>query len=231
MWQKISIIVPVLNEAKTIEAFLQTLQLLRAQGHEVIVVDGRSEDNTYLLASSYVDHILCVDKGRAQQQIAGITQATGNIFLFLHADTLLPIDAALIILKALSDKKLNNALWGRFNVRLSGHFWFFRIIEQLMNWRSCLTGIATGDQAIFVTRSLYYKTGGMPAIELMEDIELSKRLSQFSQPLCLKSTVITSSRRWEQNGIAKTIFIMWMMRLQYFFGVSPKRLLKKYYPQ
>ncbi len=226
MWQKISIIIPVLNEADTIQIFLQKLQPLREQGHEVVLVDGKSQDATAALARPYVDRMMSSDRGRARQQALGAKMATGQVFLFLHADTQLPEQADQIILNAL----FNHYFWGRFNVHLSGSHWLFRIIEQMMNWRSCLTGIATGDQAIFVSRTLYNDIGGMPQMELMEDIELSKRLGKISRPICLKSTVITSSRRWENKGILRTVFFMWNMRLQYFFGVKSEQLLKKYYP-
>lgn len=230
MWQKISIIIPVLNEAQTIQTFLKKLQPLREQGHEIVLVDGKSQDNTCIQARPYVDRMISSGKGRARQQIIGAKMATGQVFLFLHADTSLPCDADQLILSALSSGQSGCALWGRFNVRLSGQHWMFRIIEKMMNWRSCLTGIATGDQAIFVSRLLYNDVGGMPEIDLMEDIEFSKRLKTLSQPICLRSTVITSSRRWEKNGITKTILFMWGMRLQYFFGVKPELLVKKYYP-
>ncbi len=225
MWQKISIIIPVLNEAETIEIFLQKLQALRIQGHELVLVDGRSQDDTCTLARPYVDRMMSSEPGRAKQQELGAKLATGQVFLFLHADTRLPEQADQYILLALAQ----GFFWGRFNVRLSGSHWFFRIIERMMNWRSCLTGIATGDQAIFVSRMLYKDAGGMPQIDLMEDIELSKRLGKWTRPACLKSAVITSSRRWEENGILSTIFLMWKLRLQYYFGVKPEILLKKYY--
>lgn len=230
MWQKISIIIPVLNEAQNIQAFLLALQPLREQGHEIVLVDGRSEDDTCALARPYVDRMMSSNRGRAKQQILGAKMATGQVFLFLHADTLLPFNSDQIILTALAANQSQGLLWGRFNVRLSGQHWFFRIIEQMMNWRSCLTKIATGDQAIFVSKLLYHDVGGIPDIELMEDIEFSKRLKQISQPICLTSTVVTSARRWEKNGILKTIFFMWSIRLQYFFGVKPEVLFKKYYP-
>ncbi len=235
MWQKISIIIPVLNEAQNIQTFLQKLQPLREQGHEIVLVDGRSQDNTCVLARPYVDRMMSSDKGRAKQQRLGAKMATGQVFLFLHADTVLPQRADQIILTALYSAPFStssrDSLWGRFNVRLSGGHWFFRIIEQMMNWRSCLTGIATGDQAIFVTKKLYNDVGGIPAIDLMEDIAFSKRLRKLSKPVCLKSSVITSSRRWEKNGILKTVLFMWSLRLQYFFGVKPELLVKKYYSE
>jgi len=227
MWQKISIIIPVLNEADGIEAFLKKLQVFRQSGHEVVLVDGKSNDNTCTLARPFVDRMMCCEKGRAKQLELGAKMATGQVFLFLHADTLLPENADLAILEAL----FKGSYWGRFNVRLSGSQFLFRIIERMMNWRSCVTGIATGDQAIFLSKMLYHDIGGMPQIQLMEDIELSKRLIKWTKPACLNSFVITSSRRWEKNGILSTILFMWSMRLQYFFGVSPKDLYNKYYPQ
>ncbi len=226
MWQKISIIIPVLNEADNIQSFLQALQPLREQGHEVLLVDGHSEDETCTLARPLVDRMFSSQPGRARQQILGAKMATGQVFLFLHADTKLPGQAEQIILSALAE----GYYWGRFTVRLSGSHWLFRIIETMMNWRSCLTGICTGDQSIFVSKMLYNDAGGMPPIELMEDIEFSKRLLKFCKPVCLKSTVITSSKRWEKNGILKTIFFMWSLRLQYFLGIKPEVLVKKYYP-
>lgn len=235
MWQKISIIIPVLNEARNIQAFLQNLQPLREQGHEIVLVDGRSQDDTCTLARPYIDRMMTCDKGRAKQMRLGAKMATGQVFLFLHADTILPQQAEQTILMALHAAQTLNqttgSLWGRFNVRLSGKHWLLRIIEQMMNWRSCLTGIATGDQAIFVSKVLYNDVGGIPEIDLMEDIEFSKHLKKLSQPICLKCPVITSSKRWEQNGILKTVLFMWSMRLQYFFGVKPELLVKKYYPQ
>lgn len=225
MWQKISIIIPVFNEAPTIEAFLKKLQPLRQQGHELVLVDGKSQDGSAALARPLVDRMMSSARGRARQQQLGAKMATGQVFLFLHADTELPEQADQIILASL-DK---GYYWGRFNVRLSGSQWWFRVIETMMNWRSLITGIATGDQAIFISKILYNDIGGIPQIELMEDIELSKRLLKFARPACLKFRVVTSSRRWEQNGVLRTIFLMWNMRLQYFFGVKPEQLVKKYY--
>jgi rSAM/selenodomain-associated transferase 2 len=226
MWQKISIIIPVLNEAETIQSFLQALQPLRKQGHEVVLVDGHSDDDTCALAHPLVDRMFSSQPGRARQQILGAKMSTGQVLLFLHADTKLPEKAEQVILSALAQ----GFFWGRFDVQLSGSHWLFRVIEKMMNWRSCLTGIATGDQSLFVSKMLYNDVGGMPAIELMEDIEFSKRLLKFCKPACLKSIVITSSKRWEKNGILRTILFMWSLRLQYFFGIKPEVLVKKYYP-
>ncbi|MCU7940227.1 MAG: TIGR04283 family arsenosugar biosynthesis glycosyltransferase [gamma proteobacterium symbiont of Bathyaustriella thionipta] len=226
MWQKISIIIPTLNEAESIQVFLEKLQPLREHGHEVVLVDGQSKDATCALARPLVDRMLSSPCGRARQQLLGTKMATGEVFLFLHADTELPEQADQIILLALA----RGFFWGRFNVRLSGSHWLFRLIEKMMNWRSCITGIATGDQSIFVSKILYNDVGGIPSIELMEDIEFSKRLRKQCKPACLKSTVVTSSKRWKKNGILRTVFFMWSMRLQYFFGVKTAHLVKKYYP-
>ena len=223
---KISIIIPVLNEAAGIQNFLQSLQALRKLGHEVILVDGGSNDNTCELARPLVDKLLHSERGRAKQQILGAKNASGYIFLFLHADTRLPDLAEYRILKKLA----NGRYWGFFNVKLSGSHWLLRIIGKMMSWRSCLTGICTGDQALFVKRSVYNKVNGIPDIALMEDIAFSKRLLKAHKPVCLEEKVITSSRRWEQKGIIKTIIFMWGLRLSYFFRVKPEILHKIYYP-
>ena len=223
---KISIIIPVLNEAAGIQTFLQTLQPLRKLGHELILVDGGSTDNTCQLAHSLVDKLLHSEHGRAKQQIVGAENASGYIFLFLHADTQLPELAEYRILKALA----NGRYWGFFNIKLSGSNWLLRIIGKMMSWRSRLTGISTGDQGIFVKKSIYNKVEGIPDIPLMEDIAFSKRLLKVHKPVCLKERVITSSRRWEKNGIIKTVVFMWILRLSYFFRVKPEILHKIYYP-
>jgi len=219
---KISIIVPTLNEQ--IVKNLSALQTLRKAGHEVIVVDGGSDDAPGQIINSLADKVLQTERGRAKQMNFGAKFAQHDILLFLHADTYLPINADSLIIQGLTE----NYKWGRFNVRLSGTAKLLRVVEIMMNWRSCLTGIATGDQAIFIQRDLYEQVQGFPDIPLMEDIALSKQLKQFSSPLCIKKPVITSSRRWEQNGIIKTIFLMWKLRLAYALGVSPDKL-KDYY--
>ncbi|MEN8221351.1 MAG: TIGR04283 family arsenosugar biosynthesis glycosyltransferase [Pseudomonadota bacterium] len=216
----LSIVMPVLNEQAVI---VETLQALR--GHELIVVDGGSSDNTCSLAAPLVERVLRAEGGRARQMNVGAEFAHQDILLFLHADTRLPAEAEILIINGLAK---SGRQWGRFNVRLSGRAWLLRVVERLMNWRSCLTGIATGDQAIFMRRSLYKQVGGFPDIPLMEDIALSRRLKRFSRPLCIRTPVITSSRRWEQFGIVRTILLMWGLRLAYALGVSP-RILKKFY--
>lgn len=222
---KLSIIIPVYNEAENIVALLRRLQNYRFQGHEVIVVDGGSRDNSFDCAVGMVDKLLMSKPGRAMQMNIGAEQANGEVLVFLHADTELPPQANTLITETMNKKYQ----WGRFNVRLSGRHQFFRIIETMMNWRSCLTGIATGDQVIFVRRNVFMQTGGYPEIKLMEDIELSKKLKAFSKPACIKNPVTTSSRRWEQNGIVKTTLLMWQLRLLYFLGVSPDKLFTRYY--
>lgn len=222
---KLSIIIPVYNEAANIIATLRRLQNYRFQGHEVIVVDGGSRDNSFDCAVGLVDKLLMSRPGRATQMNIGAEQASGEVLVFLHADTELPPLANTLIAEAINKKQQ----WGRFNVRLSGQHRFFRIIETMMNWRSCLTGIATGDQVIFVRRNVFQQAGGYPEIKLMEDIELSKKLKAFSKPACIKQRVTTSSRRWEQNGMMKTVLLMWQLRLLHFFGVAPDKLYSRYY--
>lgn len=225
---RISIVIPVLNEAPAIVQALTALQPLRQAGHEVIVIDGGSCDDTTILSKPYADKIIQGQRGRGIQMNAGAKLARGEILLFLHGDTFLPKGADRLIIEGLSRKGRN---WGRFDVKLSGVHSLLRIIESLINWRSRLFQIATGDQAIFVKRELFETIGGFPEIELMEDIALSKILKKFGRPLCLRQRVNTSSRRWEEKGLFRTIFLMWFLRLAYFFKVNPKRLAKLYYPK
>lgn len=222
---KISIIIPVLNEALCIGKTLEALQPLRARGHEVIVVDGGSSDGSPDRAIPYADKILRAPRGRGRQMNAGASVATGDVLLFLHGDTLLPDHGDRLILEGLGRHQRS---WGRFDVRLSGDHFLLRAVAFLMNWRSRVSGIATGDQALFLTRELFEKVGGFKAIELMEDIELSKRLKRYGRPLCLWQRVTTSSRRWEKKGILRTIGLMWFLRLAYFFEASPRWLAKLY---
>ncbi|MDH5612324.1 MAG: TIGR04283 family arsenosugar biosynthesis glycosyltransferase [Gammaproteobacteria bacterium] len=222
---RLSIIIPVLNESETLVVSLTRLQQYRQQGHEVIVVDGGSCDNSFDCALGLVDKLLMSKPGRATQMNIGAEQAAGEVLVFLHADTELPVLFNNLITDALN----KNHQWGRFNVSLSGRHILFRIIETMMNWRSCLTGVATGDQAIFVRRSVFQQVAGYPEIKLMEDIELCRKLKFFGKPACIKSRVITSSRKWEKNGILKTLWLMWQLRLLHFFGVSSEKLFSRYY--
>ena len=221
---KISIIIPVLDEERNLSCLSEQLHTIRQQGHEIIIVDGGSRDNTLSVAYQITDTVIVSRAGRALQMNNGAAIACGDVLLFLHADTFLP-DDAMNVLSALSQKK---DVWGRFDVRLSGQRFVFRLIESLMNLRSCLTSIATGDQAMFIEKSLFQRIGGFPEIALMEDIEISWRLKKIVKPLCLKQKVTTSSRRWENNGVLATVLLMWKLRLYYFFGVSPEKLKQLY---
>jgi rSAM/selenodomain-associated transferase 2 len=224
----ISIIIPTLNEAEEIAACLTHLQPLRAAGHEVIVADGESSDATVALAIPLADQVINASPGRASQMNAGARIARGNILLFLHADTRLPPEADRLIVAGM---ERSGKGWGRFEARLSGRHPLLRVVERMMNWRSRLTGIATGDQGIFARREWFETSGGFPEIPLMEDIELSRRLKRLGAPLCLETPVITSSRRWEKHGILPTIFLMWRLRLAFYLGVSPANLVRRYYQE
>lgn len=222
---RLSIIIPVLNEAPLITGTLAGLQTLRNRGHEIICVDGGSEDDTGELARPYVDRLLVTAPGRARQMNAGAAACGGDVLLFLHADTLLPANADRELLAGLRDSGRH---WGRFDVRLSGGQAAFRIIERAMNLRSRWTGIATGDQAIFIERSLWERIGGYPDIPLMEDVALSKALKAHGPPLCLRRRVVAASRRWERHGVVRTVLTMWCLRAAFALGVDPDRLRRAY---
>ncbi|MCP5357550.1 MAG: TIGR04283 family arsenosugar biosynthesis glycosyltransferase [Pseudomonadales bacterium] len=223
--KKISIIIPVLSEPEALRQHLPALQALRHDGHELIVVDGGSDEDSRQVCASLVDVWQPSAAGRAVQMNAGAALATGDILLFLHIDTLLPEDAMTLLQARFAEQSV---LWGRFDVRLSGRRVMFRVIESAMNLRSRLTGVATGDQAIFVRRETFARVGGFPAIPLMEDIALSKLLRKRAWPLCLKARVMTSSRRWERHGVWRTMALMWRLRLLYVLGVSPSTLHAMY---
>lgn len=230
----ISIIIPVLNEAPILTATLSALQSLRAAGHEIIVVDGGSADPTVALAKTWADQVIISKCGRARQMNAGAAIARHTLLLFLHADTQLPPHADQLIISALQKNgrhphhPYHLGQWGRFDVQLSGKHFLLRIIEWSMNWRSRITGIATGDQAMFICRNLFQRVGGFPDIPLMEDITLSRTLKRHARPVCLPHAVITSSRRWEQRGILRTLLLMWGLRLAYALGTDPHRLSRLY---
>ncbi len=222
--QKYSVIIPALNEANYIGKTLDRLQAARGRGHEIIVVDGGSLDQTCALVQNRVDNMLRSTPGRARQMNIGAQAATGAVLIFLHADTLVDddFDGALDAI----DVEANG--WGRFKVRLSGGRFIYRCIETLMNMRSQLTAIATGDQAIFVNRTLFFQVGGFADMPLMEDIDLSRKLRKIAPPRCMDETVVTSSRRWEENGVARTIFTMWKLRCLYALGYEAKKLARQY---
>jgi rSAM/selenodomain-associated transferase 2 len=220
----LSIIMPAFNEAGTIGPALRALRDMRAHGIEVIVVDGTSTDDTIARAEPLADRVLVSSQGRGRQLQAGALAAQGSVFLFLHVDTALPRDADQLILDALK----HTAGWGRFDVRIKGQHWMLLVISRMMNLRSRLTGIATGDQAMFVTRALYEEVGGFTDQPLMEDIELSRRLRAQQMPVCLRQQVSTSGRRWERNGVWQTIALMWRLRWRYWRGESAVSLAKDY---
>ena len=220
---QISIIIPTFNEASGIQKHLSALQPLRKEC-EIIIADGGSHDGTETLAKSSVDQLIESPKGRARQMNAGAIHARGDILLFLHADTFLPDNALPLIGKGIG----NGACWGRFDIKLTGSKPMLKVIAQMMNWRSRLSGIATGDQALFVTRQAFDKVGSFPDIALMEDIAISKKLKKIGRPACLKEKVISSGRRWEKYGLFRTILIMWWLRLLYFLGTKPEYLSQLY---
>ena len=221
----LSIIVPCLNEAEGIAGTLSALAPLRSRGAEVIVVDGGSSDGTVERAAPHADSVFSARRGRASQMNAGAARARGEILLFLHADTHLPESADALIVEGL--QRLRRG-WGRFDVAISGSHPLLRVVAWLMNARSRLTGIATGDQAIFVTRSLFTAAGGYPDIALMEDIALCKRLKRFGPPLCVRHRLTASGRRWEKHGVVRTILLMWRLRLAYWLGADPRKLAVRY---
>lgn len=222
---RLSIVVPVLDEGALISGALTRLQPLRARGAELVVADGGSLDSTLATARPLADAVIRAPAGRASQMNAGAAVAKGDALLFLHADTELPEAADTLILQGLQRP---GALWGRFDVRLSGAHPMLRMVERMMNWRSRVTGICTGDQAIFVTRQAFARAGGFPRQQLMEDIAFSRSMKRLGPPLCLRERVVTSSRRWEENGVLGTILLMWRLRLMYFLGTDPGKLARIY---
>jgi len=216
-------ILPVFNEAMEIEAALRTLAPSRRRGTEVIVVDGGSSDGTVELARPFADRVIAASRGRSLQMNLGAAIAGGNMLLFLHADTRLPEDADRLVLDGLA--KLRR-VWGRFDMRFDDGR--LALIAFMMNLRSRLTGIATGDQAMFVTRAAFDAAGGFPPIALMEDVALSGRLKRLGRPLCLAARVTTSARRWRTRGTLRTVLLMWRLRLRFFLGADPAKLARAY---
>lgn len=221
----LSIIVPTLNEANCIAATLYALQPLRTRGAEVILVDGGSEDDTLIQARGHCDRALVAPRGRARQQNVGAGFARGDTLLFLHADTLLPPDVDTLISEALRDKTI---AWGRFDVRFFPTTRPLAIVAWAMNLRSRHTGIATGDQALFVRRGAFSQVGKFPDQPLMEDIALSKKLRALSPPAALRARVTTAARRWQRYGVWRTIVRMWLLRCAYFLGVPAAQLSRHY---
>ncbi|SDN64708.1 transferase 2, rSAM/selenodomain-associated [Halomonas shengliensis] len=220
----LSLILPVLDEAATLEATLTALAPLRRRGVEVIVVDGGSRDDSAALAAPLCSRVLHSPAGRARQMNFGAAAARGDTLLFLHADTRLPEGAEAHVARALASGRC----WGRFDIRLAGHSRLLPVISRAMNLRSRLTGIATGDQALFMTREAFAAVGGFPDQPLMEDIEVSRRLKRRSPPACLRQRVTSSGRRWDSEGPWRTVWRMWRLRLRYWRGVAPEALAREY---
>ncbi|MFL4977419.1 MAG: TIGR04283 family arsenosugar biosynthesis glycosyltransferase [Xanthobacteraceae bacterium] len=221
----LSIILPVLDEADIIADALAALAPLRRRGAEVIVVDGGSRDGTVDLARPAADRVIASPRGRAAQMNAGAALARGAVLLFLHADTRLPGNADALVLAGL---ERSGRAWGRFDIAIAGRSPLLAIVAAAINFRSRLTRIATGDQAIFVSRDVFAAVGGFPDIALMEDVALSRALKRISRPVCVAAKVTTSGRRWEQHGVLRTVVLMWRLRLAYFLGAEPATLARRY---
>tara|TARA_B110000438_G_scaffold54906_1_gene54934 strand:+ start:475 stop:1152 length:678 start_codon:yes stop_codon:yes gene_type:complete len=223
---RLSIIIPILNEANRIPQLFEELEQLRQSNCEIIIVDGGSTDNSVEIAENSGFRVEKSTRGRAHQMNTGAEKASGSALLFLHADTQLPDTADTLIKKIFSDNP--SSCWGYFRVRIGGHSKVLYIVGLMMNLRSYLTNIVTGDQVIFVKKEAFLKAGCFPEQLLMEDIELSKKLCRLSRPSCINCHVITSGRRWELYGVWKTIFLMWRLRWDYWRGVPANQLAEKY---
>lgn len=224
MSTRLCIVLPVLNEAPNLVATLEALVPLRQRGARVVVVDGGSQDETMALARPHADALISAPRGRAAQMNAGAALGWGEVLLFLHADTTLPAQADVQLLQALA----KGHVWGRFDVRIQGRARMLVVVAAMMNLRSRWTGIATGDQAMFMTREAFAQVGGFAPQPLMEDIALSQRLRALGAPACLRERVITSGRRWEQHGVWRTMALMWRLRWRYWCGESAHSLARDY---
>jgi rSAM/selenodomain-associated transferase 2 len=225
---RLVIVIPTLNEAATIEPALRALEPLRQRAVRVIIADGGSADDTVARAAPLVDRVLSAPRGRALQMNAGARAPEAedaDVLLFLHADTALPVDADRVVLRALAN---SDRVWGRFDVAIEGRSPWLRVVSAMMNVRSRLSGIATGDQALFIERSSFIALEGFAAIPLMEDIEFCARAKRLSRPLVLRERVRTSGRRWERDGVWRTILLMWRLRWAFYFGADPADLARRY---
>jgi len=221
----VALVIPVLNEAKSLMPSIERLKALHDKYH-VIFCDGGSDDDTCVLLQKDALNYCCSSRGRALQMNAGASTCDSDILIFIHADTSISSSDIELVKKAMQDESI---VGGRFDVRLSGERFAFRIIEWMINLRSRMTGISTGDQCQFVRRSVFEAMGGFPEQGLMEDVEFSKRLKRYGKIACLKNKVVTSSRRWEKHGIIKTVMLMWKLRLLYWLGTSPEKLAEIYH--
>jgi rSAM/selenodomain-associated transferase 2/rSAM/selenodomain-associated transferase 1 len=223
---KVSIVVPTLDEAPRLPDALLALAPMREAGHEVIVVDGGSHDGTVEIATPLADQVLVAPRGRAIQMNTGAAVASGTTLLFLHADCRLPASGV----AAIEGTHAHGYRWGRFDVTLKGRSPLLPLVAAMMNRRSALSGICTGDQGIFVERALFEAVGGFPPIPLMEDIALSKALRRKAGlPKCVTDRITASGRRWDTHGAARTILTMWGLRLAYWRGAEPNALARRYY--
>jgi rSAM/selenodomain-associated transferase 2 len=226
---RLAVIVPALNEASSIGDALAALAPLRARGAAVIVVDGGSADETVARARPLADGVLGAARGRALQMNAGARHAldahAADAVVFVHADTRLPADADRAIAAACAGRTL---AWGRFDVRIDGRGAALAVVGAAMNLRSRLSGICTGDQCLFATRALFESLGGFAPLPLMEDIEFSRRARRIAPPIALRARAVTSGRRWERRGVARTVLLMWRLRCAYFLGADPARLAASY---
>ncbi|MFO1199027.1 MAG: TIGR04283 family arsenosugar biosynthesis glycosyltransferase [Burkholderiaceae bacterium] len=220
----LSIVVPVLDEAATLADRLRALETFRRHGARVVVVDGGSRDDTMAIALDHADLVFHAPRGRASQMNAGAAACPADVLLFLHADTVLPDDADVLVARALAGRRA----WGRFDVRIDSPRRLLRVVAAMMNLRSRWSGIATGDQALFVRHELFERVGGFPELPLMEDVAISRRLKRHGRPACLRARVTTSARRWERHGVWRTILLMWRLRAAYFFGADPRALAIRY---
>ncbi len=220
---KVSFIIPTLNEFKRLRSCLLRLKGLHGE-YEVIVVDGGSQDKTHSRSVGLVNAFIRSEQGRALQMNVGADKATGDILVFLHADTRVPENVLSLIVDAME----SGAAWGRFDVELEGEAPMLKWIARMMNYRSAITHICTGDQVMFMRQQVFKQVGGFPAIALMEDIAISKLLKKIAKPYRIKEPVVSSGRRWEKSGVWRTILLMWSLRLRYFFGTSPDKINRLY---
>lgn len=220
----IAVIVPVLNEAAGLAAIMEQARQLTIEGAQLVWVDGGSTDGTAQLLQAGGFQVVASQPGRALQMNTGAAWVTSDRLLFLHADTTLPLSALSEVQRALSGR----FVWGRFDVRIQGRSRWLPVVAFMMNVRSRCTGIATGDQALFMTRAAFDAVGGFPAQALMEDIDMSRKLKRLSAPACLRSKATTSGRRWDTRGAWRTILLMWKLRWAYWRGAAPDDIARAY---
>jgi rSAM/selenodomain-associated transferase 2 len=216
---RISIIIPVLNEARNIKQAVASTQ--PSTNVEVIVVDGGSNDGTVEIAESLGVKLISAPRGRAAQMNAGALAASGEILLFLHADSRLSAGFDIIVRTALQQP---GVVAGAFAVRIDAQLWSLRLVEWGVNWRSRFLQMPYGDQAIFLTKEIFHKIGKFPEIPIMEDFELIRRLRRTGEITIINVPVLTSARRWLKNGVFKTTLTNQIIIVAYLLGVSPKRI-------